>query len=209
MFDEEKKKKERSKLPANFDHFQFMEIDRRINNIFKECAVYKIHLQPDILDYYLPDHLPAYPANHSRNTVRRMYFFSKLWAPFTRTALDDYIDQLRNTVSLTYFLKQVALDKHARIRYNFVIMDDYAIFIRVPHIRDESSHMFCKHITISSRAKYARFAGEIWCDEYENYLVNNNSGTYRPSDRLIERVIQLFQDLAPKCHFHGASFRFS
>lgn len=186
-----------------------MAVERRTKTIFIECAVYKIYIPPDILDSYLPEYLPAYRANTKQNLLRRIYFFSKLLVPLTRNSFDDYIDQIRHGVSFSSFLKKLSIDYDPNIRYNFVILDDYAIFIRAPYPRDESYHILCKHITISSRAKYARFAGEIWCTGRQHYAVNNNSGTYRPSDRLIEATVQLFQYLVPNAHFQGASFRFN
>ena len=178
-------------------------------NIFHECAVYKIYISADILNYYLPIQLPAFPANTRKNIMKRFFFFSKLAAVANRSQLDDYIDQLPNSVSLNYAFKQISRDKNSTIRYSFVILDNYLIIIRVPFLRDKSYRILCKHITISSRAKYARFAGEIWCDGNERFLVNNNSGTYRPSDQWIESVVQLFKYLSPNLQCQGVTFRLS
>ena len=178
-------------------------------NLFQECAVYKTYISPDILDYYFPIQLPAYRANTRKNRMRRLFFFSEVAAVATRSPLDDYIDQLPNSVSFDHVLKKISREKNPTIRYNFVILDNYLIFIRVPYLRDRSYGILCKHITISSRAKFARFAGEIWCDGYKHFLVNNNSGTYRPSDQLLEPVVQLFKYLSPNVHFQGVTFRLS
>jgi hypothetical protein len=186
-------------IPASFDQIT--------GNIFQECAVYKTYISPDILDYYLPTQLPAFPANTRKNLMKRFFFFSTLAAAANRSHLDDYIDQLPNSTPFNYVFKKISGEKNSSIRYSFVILDNYFIFIRVPYLRNKSYRVLCKHITISSRARYARFAGEIWCDGYKHFLVNNNSGTYRPSDQLLGPVVQLFKYLSPNLHFQGVTFR--
>lgn len=176
--------------------------------MFRECAAYKISIPPAILSHYLPHQQPAYRENTRKNFARRMFFFSKLLAPFTRTPLDDYIDQLDFAVSFPSFLRQVSRERGSTIRYNCVVLNDYAIFIRVPTLRNDSYRMLCKHITISGRAKFARFAGEIWSAGHDHFVVNNNSGTYRPPDQLIDPTIELFKHLAPRSFFQGESYRF-
>lgn len=181
--------------------------DRLPGNILRECAVYKIYIPPEIIDHYLPDDILAYRAQTQKNFMRRLFFFSKQAAASTRSELDDYIDQLPYSVSFNYFLQKLARERDRRVYYNFIVMNDYMIFIRVPHYLDKSYSPLCKHITISSRAKYVRYAGEIWPDGHNHFIVNNSSGAYRPPDELIQQAVQLFKYLSPNTYFQGISFR--
>lgn len=183
--------------------------DQLTETIFQECTVYKIYVSPEIINYYLPNQLLGFRAHTRRNPIRRFLFFSEQAAITTRTQLDDYIDQLPYSISFDSFLKHLSKETDPSVRYNFVIMNDYFIFIRVPYLRNKAYRALCKHITISSRAQYARFAGEIWSNGYKHFLVNNHSGTYRPPDQMIEPVIQLFKYLSSNVYFQGISFRFS
>ncbi|UJR29706.1 hypothetical protein I4U23_017255 [Adineta vaga] len=162
--------------------------------------VYKISIPSEIINYYLPNDLIAYSENTKINYYRRIYFFSQYYSQSTRIPFDDYIDENSNWISLKSFIKILLKEKNSQIRYSFVILNDSIIIIRVPYLLPKSFHPLCKHITISSRSKYVKFAGEIWCDEFKDLYLNNNSGTYRPSDLLIKQVIDLFNYLLPKKH---------
>ena len=123
--------------------------------------------------------------------------------------MDNYIDQIANSVSLNYGLQQLAKENAPRIHFNFVILDDYLIFIRMPLSPNKVKRYLIKHITIASRSEYARFAGEIWYIGYNQFLVSNNLGTYRPLDRLLRPVVQLFERLSSHVRFQGVTYRFS
>lgn len=188
-------------MSANFEQLH--------GNILRQCAVYKIYISPEVIDYYLPDDILAFRANTQKNFMRRLFFFSKEAAAATRSQFDDYIDNLSNEVSFSYFLQRLSRERDPKVFYNFVIMKDYVIFIRVPPYLDRLYGRLCKHITISSRAKYVRYAGEIWCDGPNHFMVNNSSGAYRPPDTMIDQAVQLFKSLSPYAHFQGISFRTS
>lgn len=179
------------------------------SSIFQQCAAYKIAIPPDVIDYYLPSRQYGYRANSQINQMRKLYFFSKLFSRFTRTEFDDYIDQLPFSPSFDYFLKRLSKENNPPVHYNFVLLDDYIIFIRTPINLDRPVNRLCKHITIASRANYARFAGEIWCDRYKRVFINNNSGTYRPPDIFVEPALELFRYLSPKTTFKGISYQIS
>jgi hypothetical protein len=51
------------------------------------------------------------------------------------------------------------------------------------------------------------FAGELWYDENNGFQLNNNSGTYRPPDALINQTIELFNHLTPQLKFKGIEFQ--
>ncbi|CAF1466621.1 unnamed protein product [Adineta ricciae] len=173
--------------------------------MYDECLIYKIFVPNEIVQYYFPNYLIAYKENNLLNYQRRIYFFSS--SNSTRIPFDDYIDQNSNWISLKSFLQILLREPNSQIRYSFVLLDNYLIFIRVPYLLPKSFHPLCKHITISSRSQYVRFAGEIWCDEFKQIYVNNNSGTYRPSDVLIQSIIEFFSYLLPKKQFYGISYR--
>ncbi|UJR17512.1 hypothetical protein I4U23_004407 [Adineta vaga] len=176
-------------------------------NVYFECPVYKIAVPREVLDYYLPNQYLAFSSNTHKNVANRYYFLSEIAAMFNRTPFDDYIDGLPNSMSFDYFLQKLYKENDPTIRYNFVITDDHIIFIRDPNFSDRLSRLLCKHITISSRAPYVRYAGEIWCNQHGYFVVNNSSGTYQPPDRSIAQMIQFFQYLSPNTYFYGMSFQ--
>lgn len=178
-------------------------------HILRECAAYKIAIPRDVIDYYLPERQYAYRANSQKNQMRRVYFFSKIVGRLTRTPFDEYIDQLPYSPSFDYFLKRLSKENNPPVHYNFVLLDDYIIFIRTPIYLDRTVSRLCKHITIASRATYARFAGEIWCDQHQRVFINNNSGTYRPPDMFVEPALELFRYLSPETNFKGISYQIS
>ena len=176
-------------------------------NVYFECRVYKMFIPIEIINYYFPRRVLADSARTQEDKMNRLYFLSKDVGMITRTPFDDYIDHIPHLVPFDYILGELSREIDPAIRYNFVIADNYAIFIRMPHFRDRSSRLLCKHITISSRAPFARYAGEIWYNRNGHFVVNNSSGTYRPPDRLIKQVLTFFHHLSPYVHFDGVSFR--
>ena len=179
-----------------------------LGNVLRECAVYKIAIRSSIVDSFLPNRVLAYADNTPLNLARRYYFFSEQAAPLTRSLFDEYIDRLPLSTSFDSFLQILSREFDSTVRYNYVIKDDHVLFIRVPRHLNEVVRPLCKHVTISSRAPFVRYAGEIWSDGRGSFIVNNNSGTYRPSDWSVDRVVQMFKYLSAKNHFQGVNFRF-
>jgi hypothetical protein len=108
---------------------------------------------------------------------------------------------------LSDVLEELLTENDPTIRYNFVIMDDCLIFARVAHLHHVPYYILGKHISLSNRSRDVRFAGELWYDKDNGFQLNNNSGTYRPSQGLIVKTVDLFNYLTPELQFTGTGFQ--
>jgi hypothetical protein len=179
------------------------------STIFDEYPVYKCRISSEMLNNYLPEKLSSFAAKSLKNLAKREFFYSKPIIFASRSQLCDQFEELSCSITLEDLLDELLSETNNIIRYNFVITGDYLIFVKIAHTRHASYHILCKHITLSNRGEDVRFAGELWRDENNLFKLNNNSGTYRPSNILINNTVQLFNELTPKLNFQGVSFNTS
>jgi len=186
-------------LPSRFGHIT--------ESIFDEYPIYKFNLPSTIVDKYLPTKLIAFQSKTWINRTKHHFFYSKPIIFASRCQISKTSEQLSSEISLTDLLKDLLSKTGSTSRYNFVIVGDCLIFARVPRHRHVSYHILCKHITLCNRSTDVRFAGELRCDENNCFQLNNNSGTYRPSNTLIKPTVQLFDQLTPSLQFQGTDFQ--
>ena len=91
-------------------------------------------------------------------------------------------------------------------KYNFVLLGDgRLVFARIPHIAPKYPYrLLSKHVALAKRSSDVRFAGELRkVDNGETLLINNNSGTYRPENKLLPAAVNYFQKLFPHISIRG------
>ncbi|CAF1308737.1 unnamed protein product [Adineta ricciae] len=185
-------------VPSSFGHFT--------EKLFDEYPIYEVKLPATTIDEYLPTKLPAFAAKSWKNMSKRHFFYSKPIVYATRCQISNDSEPLPSKLSLSNLLEDLLLENTSKIRYNFVIIGDALIFARVPRHRHISYHLLCKHISLANRSTDVRFAGEFWRDEESYFRLNNNSGTYRPSNGLLQSTIKLFNAIT-SLGFKGIDFR--
>lgn len=177
------------------------------STIFDEYPLYKCEISSEIINNYLPDKLVAFAEISTKNFAKQKFFYSKPIIFASRSQLSDQCEELSDSIKLDDLLEELLSKTNEIKRYNFIITGNNLIFVRIAHVRHLSYHILCKHITLSNRSDDVRFAGELWIDQNNIYYLNNNSGTYRPSNNLIDQTIQLFNQLTPRLHFKGISYQ--
>jgi hypothetical protein len=93
-------------------------------------------------------------------------------------------------------------------KYNFVLLGDgRLVFARIPHRAPKYPYrLLSKHVGLAKGSSDVRFAGEMRrSDNGETLFINNNSGTYRPDDKLIPEAEAYFQRLFPHILVRGIS----
>ncbi|CAF1213511.1 unnamed protein product [Adineta steineri] len=186
-------------LPSSFGHVT--------EKLFDEYPIYKFNLPSTLVNTYLPLKLKSFSSSTWKNASKRHFFYSKPIIYASRCQISKTTEQLSSQISLTDLLQELFIENNSKIRYNFVITGNYLIFARIPRHYHVTYHILCKHITLANRSIDVRFAGELWKDEQDHFHLNNNSGTYRPQNRLIPQAIQLFDQLTPSLQFKGMHFQ--
>ena len=183
----------------------------RLTGKFSDAyPIYRVYIPSAMIDQYLPDKLHAFSTNTTKGLSKRFFFYSKPAVKAIRSQMNNHMeDTMPVSMSMESFFQDLLGENDSTIRYNFVILDDCLILIRVPRCRHLSYYALSKHIALSNRAKHVRFAGEMWCEDANRIGLNNSSGTYRPPDALIEQVLKLFHHLTPPKTIEGMSFEIS
>ncbi|CAF1020447.1 unnamed protein product [Adineta steineri] len=77
-------------------------------------------------------------------------------------------------------------------KYNFVLLGNGSlVFGKIPHRTLKYRYrLLSKHVVLAKRSSNVRFAGET-------LLMNNNSSTYRPDDKMVPDAVAYFQRLFP------------
>ena len=91
-------------------------------------------------------------------------------------------------------------------KYNFVLLGDgRLVFGRIPHATLKYPYrLLTKHVGLAKRSANVRFAGEMRkSDDGETLFINNNSGTYRPDDKMVPEAVAYFQRLFPHLLIRG------
>ncbi|UJR24924.1 hypothetical protein I4U23_006288 [Adineta vaga] len=137
--------------------------------------------------------------------------------PTPLPTLSDHIKhQVLGTESNMYLVRRIQVQKYPIVRsndkihlidelsidqiYNFVLLGNGdLIFSQIPRGKYKYFYqLLTKHVTLARRSCDVRFAGEMRkFGDGEILLINNNSGTYRPNDRILPNAVAYFQRLFP------------
>lgn len=200
------------------DNFFFLELMKKsspssfgklTSKIFDEYPLYICELSSEIVNNYLPDKLGAFDSLSYKNLIKKEFFYSRPIIFACYSQLSDKFEELSNEIKLEDLLENLLSKTNNIRRYNFIITGNKLIFISICHVYHITFQILCKHISLSNYSNDVRFAGEFWLDENKIFRLNNNSGTYRPSNDLIEKTILLFNQLTPRLKFQGISFQIS
>jgi hypothetical protein len=99
-------------------------------------------------------------------------------------------------------IDEISIDQ----KYNFVLFGDGRfVFARIPHaILKYPYRLLSKHVSLAQRSSNVRFAGEIRKDnDGKTLLINNNSGTYQPDDKMVPEAVDYLQHLFPHLSIRG------
>ncbi|CAF2508499.1 unnamed protein product [Rotaria sp. Silwood2] len=91
-------------------------------------------------------------------------------------------------------------------KYNFTLIGDGRLaFAKIPHTKLKYPYrLLSKHIALAKHSSDVRFAGEMKkTNNGETLLINNNSGTYRPDDKMVPSAVSYFQRLFPHLLVRG------
>ncbi|CAF0943859.1 unnamed protein product [Didymodactylos carnosus] len=158
------------------------------------------------LDSYLPNSLQAFRIPTLKDKTKKYFFYSKpiIWTSRSQIQEKRHILSDQNVSDIfTYVQTDTTIKSN---RYSFVILSDRIIIARVPETYKFTYHILSKHITLSNRSLDVRFAGEIWKDENNKIYINNNSGTYRPPNDLIELATAYLNRIFSNMNIEGRTF---
>lgn len=180
---------------------------RIINTAYGEVLIFHLMIPTHIIDTYLPDLLPAYPEPLKiSDRIKSNWVYSAPMLTAARSQLNDEMENLSSLLSEVDLLEQLLPKQMNLIRCNMVILNDRIILARISQTYKIPYYLLLKHITLANRSTHTRFAGELWRGENDSFYINNNSGTYRPPNELIESTVSLFDHLFPFLNVQGFSW---
>ena len=151
------------------------------------------------IDRYLPRRLPTVSQSKLYNYLRHRSLLGKL-----------LIWTIRRTQVQTQPVKPESDEEKllSHVKYNFVILGDgRLIFVRIPsRMKDYPYELLSKHAVLARHSSNVRFAGEMcFVPDEQTILVNNNSGTYQPTDEITASAVAYLQRVFPHLAVRGIS----
>ncbi len=170
-----------------------------LRSIWGEHPIFEVDLrnQNVRVDDYLTTNLKAFPhQNPSWATrLKKELIFSPTVTDFLRSEMASDYNCHRGICekSLLGMLKDM--------KYNFVITPDEIIIARLNN-GQRVSWALSKHALLANYNDNVRFAGEFWKDG-DTIYINNNSGTYMPTEEMLAAAVSFLQALAPNLTLIG------
>lgn len=146
---------------------------------------------PDVLDAF-PDQSPSFMTR-----VKRDFLFSKPVVKLIRSQLASQATRFEGVTQNDLFDMLRADSEGFPNRYNLVLMGDRVLVMKIGIQMKTVDWILSKHVLISGYSPDVRFAGEIWKDANGVIWVNRNSGTYKPSDKMLQAIVPLLQKKFP------------
>lgn len=92
-------------------------------------------------------------------------------------------------------------------KYNIVASKKWITIAKIDIKNRIADWILTKHVLISNYNKSVRFAWEVWKDKDGVIWVNNNSWTYRPNikqlDKFIDYLRQIFPNITIKANYES------
>eukprot|EP01124_Arcella_intermedia_P021289 TRINITY_DN2949_c0_g1_i1.p1 TRINITY_DN2949_c0_g1~~TRINITY_DN2949_c0_g1_i1.p1 ORF type:complete len:805 (+),score=231.12 TRINITY_DN2949_c0_g1_i1:290-2416(+) len=133
--------------------------------------------------------------------VKKNLLFSQSVVDLIRSHLTQNFDRYDNFTQQNLVNLLVPEVDGNEMKYNFVVTSRELIIISNSVRIGFVDWILSKHVLISGYSHDVRFAGEVWMDEEHSLHINANSGTYRPTEEQLDRVVELASLLFPDLKF--------
>lgn len=174
---------------------------RLLKTIWSELPIWELSQSSIDINEYLPICLHPVPLPTLSDHIKHQTLCAKPIIWLVRRSQVQAHPKYRN-MNKKQLIDQL-LPNH---KYNFVLLGDgRVVFARIPHIVPKLPYrLLSKHVALAKRSSNVRFAGELKkTDDNETLLVNNNSGTYRPDDRMLPSAVSYLQTIFPHISVQG------
>ena len=174
---------------------------RLLKIIWGELPIWEIRQSSIDINDYLPLSLHPAPLHTLIDHIKHQTLCAKpiIWT-IRRSQVQAH--PLYRLADKTQLIDELLVDQ----KYNFVLLGDgRLVFARIPHVTPKYPYrLLSKHVGLAKGSSNVRFAGELRkADQGETLLINNNSGTYRPDDKLLPDAEAYFQRLFPHILIRG------
>jgi hypothetical protein len=148
---------------------------------------------------YLTETLKAFPQEKPSLATRlkKAILFSRpvIWA-IRRVLAKDHLEVGVRSERQVYGMLRTHSEK-AGNKYNLVITRAGIILSRINVGAKLIDWILSKHVLMSGYNPFVVFAGEIWKDEQGVIHVSRNSGTYRPTEAMLDAVVEFLRAVFP------------
>ncbi|CAF3772189.1 unnamed protein product [Adineta steineri] len=168
---------------------------RLLKLIWGKSPIWEISQSSIDIDDYLPICLHPVPLPTITDHIKHQTLCAKpiIWMVRRSQVQAHSISRSINKIRL---IDELPINQ----KYNFVLLGNgNLVFGKIPHRTLKYPYrLLSKHVVLAKRSSNVRFAGEMRkTDNGETLLINNNSGTYRPDDKMVPDAVAYFQRLFP------------
>lgn len=171
-------------------------------------AYYEIKHSNEKINDLLPEQLKEYKAKTSGffTNIKKNVLFSKPVVQFIRKHLANTKEEYKDSTEKDLY-NMIRTDSLAiPNKYNLIITSDSIYVIKIGIKYKIVDWILSKHVLLSGYSDDVRFAGEFWKGQDGVVYFNNNSGTYAPSNDLMDNAKTVLQQVFPNTEIDYKSF---
>lgn len=159
---------------------------------------------PKVSDYFSHAPLKAFstPNPSFLTRFKSSFLFSK---PVVNTIYGQMQEGTYDTWIAESQIKQlipVHTEENAN-KFNYVLTDNQLILSKLNVMFSGVDWVLSKHVLLSHYSDSVRCSGEFWQTPDGSFYINNNSGTYQPTEDDLQNSVLFFNSLFKTLHFSG------
>lgn len=162
-------------------------------------AFYEVKYQNEKINELLPKQLKEYEAKTSGfiTTLKKDVLFSKPVVKFIRKHLANTKEEFLNSSEKDLYNMIRTDTPTVPNKYNLIITSESIYVIKIGIKYKLVDWILSKHVLLSGYSNDVRFAGEFWKESDGKVFFNNNSGTYAPSEDMLDSAKIILNDAFP------------
>lgn len=162
-------------------------------------AFYEVKNKNEKINELLPKQLKEYQAKTSGffTTLKKDVLFSKPVVKFIRKHLANTKEEFLNSSEKDLYNMIRTDTPTIPNKYNLIITSESIYVIKIGIKYKLIDWILSKHVLLSGYSNDVRFAGEFWKEADGRVFFNNNSGTYAPTDDMLESAKTILNEAFP------------
>lgn len=169
-------------------------------------SLFKITPENNPIDLYLPESLIPYGKKEKTliNFVKQRILFAPPVVSFMREHLTRHQTEAGSVGESDLFNMLRTHTDNIPNKYNVVATNNKLIIMKIGIKYKSVDWVLSKHILCAGYSDDVRFAGEIFKSPEGRVFVNNNSGTFTPSEKHLDSFIEYLRLLFPNIEISKA-----
>lgn len=166
-------------------------------------SFFSLKVSNQLVNNYLSETIVEYEAKSGTlfNFIKQNILFNKKVVSFIREHLaKNESDIFMTSESELFNMLRTHTDGKPH-KYNIVVKGDQVIVMKLDIKYKFIDWVMSKHILSSGYSNDVRYAGEVWKTQDGKIHLSNDSGTYAPTNEMLESTKEMFEEIFPETIF--------